>query len=170
MWSTVFIFIACIIYILYNITTLKLFGIPKSLSNTYYLYQEKKSWMKMLFPIMMISISVFLMPAWLEISLGSNLQFLAFLAVGGILFTGAAPAFKHSKLEDRVHTISAICAAVFSLLWVFFVSNAWWTILIWTVIVIFCSIKTKTLNKCLIYWLETIAFMSTLSSILIYLI
>lgn len=57
-----------------------------------------------------------LMPAWLELSLDSPFQFLAFLAPSAIIFTGAAPAFKSSKLENTVHMTGAIMAAITALL------------------------------------------------------
>lgn len=167
-WTTILLLIAFIIYLIYNGVAIKLFGIPESLSNTFYLYKDKKDWLKVLFPIMMLSIVVFLLPSWLTISEGSNLQFLSFLAVGGILFTGAAPMFKNKGIESRVHTISAICAAVFSILWVVFVAKLLLLLIVWFLIVALLSISTGTYKKCLIYWLETVAFMSSFNAIIMH--
>lgn len=167
-WSILFVFIALFIYVIYNANAIRLFGIPESLSNTYYLYQEKKPWMRFLFPIMMTSLVVLLMPAWLEISAVSNLQFLAFLAAGSIAFVGAAPAFKNGGMEHRVHSTSAYCAAAFSLLWVFLVSKIWISVVVWAILVLVSAIMTKTLKKSKIYWLETIAFMSTFTSLILF--
>ena len=33
--------LACVIFTIYNVVVLNLFGIPKSLSKTYYLFKEK---------------------------------------------------------------------------------------------------------------------------------
>jgi hypothetical protein len=99
---------------------------------------------------------------------GSNLEFMSFLAGDGIMFTGTVPTFKSSKLEDRVHTISAIVAAVFALLWVIFVAHLWYIILIWFVIVTLIALLSNSVKTSLVYWLETIAFMSTFMSIIIY--
>ena len=167
-WALISVLIAFAIYLVYNGITIKLFGIPNSLSNTFYLYKQKKEWMRIFFPIMMLLLVVFLMPAWLEISAGSALQFLAFFASGGLLFVGAAPAFMRSDLENNVHTYSAIGAVVFALLWVIFVSKAWFMILIWLAVIALIAWLTKTWKSALIYWLENVALMSTFTSIIIY--
>lgn len=167
-WALISVLIAFAIYLIYNGIVIKLFGIPNSLSNTFYLYKQKKEWMRIFFPIMMVLLVAFLMPAWLEISAASALQFLAFFASGGILFVGTAPAFMSSDLENKVHTYSAIGAVAFALLWVIFVSKAWFMIPIWFAVIALIAWLTKTWKSALIYWLETVAFMSTFTSIIIY--
>jgi hypothetical protein len=114
----------------------------------------------------MVGMVALLLPAWLELTAASALQFLVFLACAGILFTGFAPAFKGCKLESKVHKISAICAAVFSLLWVIFVSKMWALIIVWLVIVAVVAILTKTVKSSYVFWLETIAFLSTFTSVI----
>lgn len=168
-WKIFCVIAAFAIYLIYNVVALWLFGVPKSLSMTYYLYKEKKKdWMGIFFPIMMLSIVAFLTPAWLEISEGSNLQFTAFLAVGGIMFTGAAPAFKSSSLENNVHTGSAIFSALFAIIWVMLVAKMWFVIVIWFFILMISAIVTKSVKKSYIYWLETVAFLSTFTSAFIF--
>ena len=162
--------IAFTIYLIYNGAALRLFGVPESLSNTFYLYNDKKKHLGILFPIMMVSMAGLLLPAWLEISALSSLQFTAFLAAAGIIFTGSAPAFKSNDLEKKVHTVSALVAAVFALLWVIFVSKLWFIILIWLAVVALIAFITKTIKSSYIYWLETVAFMSTFTSILFFLL
>lgn len=167
-WSLICVFIAFIIYLIYNGIAIKLFGIPESLSDTYYLYKEKKDWMRVFFPLMMFSIVGLLMPAWLEISAGSMLQFLAFLAAASIAFVGAAPTFKNGGMDYKVHSISAYCAAVFSILWVVLVSKLWIMPIIWFTFITLLAILTKSVKTSTIYWLETVAFMSTFISIMVY--
>lgn len=162
--------IAFTIYLIYNGAALRLFGVPESLSNTFYLYNDKKKHLGILFPIMMISMAGLLLPTWLEISALSNLQFTTFLTAAGLIFTGSAPAFKGNDLEKRVHTVSALVAAAFALLWVIFVSKLWFTILIWFVVILLIAFVTKTIKSSYIYWLETVAFMSTFTSILFFLL
>ena len=167
-WKIICVISAFIIYAIYNAIALGLFGVPKSLSMTYYLFMEKKKWLSVWFPTMMISMVILLMPSWLEISEGSYFQFMAFLAAGGIMFTGAAPAFKSSDLEDKVHTGSAAFAALFALLWVIVVSQLWYFIILWLIVCSFCAVFTKTYKSSYIYWLETVAFLSTFSAIISY--
>jgi hypothetical protein len=169
-WIIYLVLFAFAIYTSYNFAALSLFGTPASLNNTYYLYKERSKWQRFLFPSMMVCMAGFLMPAWLEISEGSNFQFCSFLTAAGIIFTGMAPAFKDDQLTNRVHTISAIFAAVFAILWIVLVAKLWWFIVVWCIIVVLIALLTKTLKSGLTYWLETIAFMSTFTSIIAYFI
>ena len=165
--TTISIITATAIYIAYNAICLALFSIPESLSNTYYLWKEKngKGW---LFCLMMYLVVAFMMPAWISLSEGSNFQFLAFLAPASIAFVGTAPAFLSSDLENKVHSISAILAAVCSLAWVCIVTPYWWSIICFTGIVALAVSLTKTFKTAYVYWLETIAFASTFYSAIIY--
>lgn len=164
----ILVLIAFFIYWFYNTSVLSIFGVPKSLSTGFYLFKERKSWQSLLFPISMILIAMLLLPVWLEISEGSDLQFMVFLAAGGILFTGMVPSFKKSKLEDKVHTISAIIAAVFALLWVIFVAQLWYIILLLFIMNFFIALLSKSIRTSYAYWIETIAFMSTFMAIIIH--
>ena len=155
--------IAASIYLLYNTVAIGIFGIPPSLSETYYLYKNKWN-IGFVFPIMMYMVVGFMMPAWLTLSEGSAFQFLSFMAPASIAFVGTAPAFKSSKLENSVHSVSAIIAAVCSLLWVIFVTPYWWSIFVELVIVALGGLITKTLLVSKVYWLETVAFISTFMS------
>jgi hypothetical protein len=165
--TTISIIVATCIYVAYNAISLALFGIPESLSNTYYLYKEKsnKGW---LFPLMMYAVVAFMMPAWITLSEGSDFQFLAFLAPASLLFVATAPAFLSGQLENRVHTIAAYMAAACSLLWVILVTPFWWVILIWGGFVALASIVTSSYLGCYIYWLESIAFLSTFCATITY--
>lgn len=164
---TILIIIATFIYVAYNAIATAIFGIPESLSNTYYLYKEKynKGW---LFSLMMYLVVALMMPAWITLSEGSNFQFLAFLAPAAIMFVGTAPRFKDFKLENKVHTYSAIIAAACSLLWVILVTPYWYVILIWFGYISLASIFTSSYKTCLVYWLEQIAFGATFTSAIMY--
>lgn len=165
--TTISIIAATAIYIAYNAICLALFSIPESLSNTYYLWREKngKGW---LFPLMMYAVVILMMPAWITMSEGSDFQFLSFLAPASIAFVGTAPAFLGSDLENKVHTISAIIAAVCSLAWVILVTPYWWQILMWTGFVALAAIFTSSYKSAYTYWLETIAFGATFTSTISY--
>ena len=159
--------IAAIMYVAYNVAALTLFGIPQSLSMTYYLW--KKEYGKgYLFPFMMYLVVALMMPSWITMSEGSNFQFLAFLAPTSLLFVATAPAFLSSPLENSVHTIAAYIAAACSLLWIILVTPFWWVILIWGGFVALASIVTSSYRGCYIYWLETTAFLSTFCATITY--
>ena len=165
--TTISIIIATAIYAAYNAVSLAYFGVPHSLSMTYYLWKEKAN-IGYLFPCMMYMVVAFMMPAWISLSEGGNFQFLAFLAPASIAFVGTAPAFLSSDLEGKVHTISAILAAVCSLAWVCIVTPYWWVILIWLGFIALASILTSSYKTAYVYWLEQVAFLSTFTAAILY--
>lgn len=73
---------------------LKVCGLPASLSDTYYILKEKHrpSW---LFQLAMVLCPMLLVPVWLELS-SDSVQFLSFLACGGLMFVGTAPCSRRS--------------------------------------------------------------------------
>lgn len=165
--TTISIIVATCIYVAYNAICLALFGIPESLSNTYYLWKERngKGW---LFSLMMYSVVALMMPAWITMSEGSDFQFLAFLAPAAIAFVGTAPRFKDTTLENHVHMTSAYLAAAFALAWVALVTPYCWVILIWLCIVAALSVLTSSYRKALVYWLEQVAFGATFTAAIMY--
>lgn len=164
-WIIYLVLAAFALYICYNFATLSLFGAPNSLSQTYYEFKNRKSWQRFIFPVMMIGVGFLLLPAWLEISEGSNFMFTAFFAAAGIIFTGSAPAFNRSSMENMVHTGSAIFAAVSALLWIILVAKLWWFIIVWALMISLIALLTGTWKSGLVYWIETVAFMSTFTAI-----
>lgn len=166
-FTTICVTVAVAIFTLYNFAVLGLFNVPESLSNSYYLFKERKEWQKCLFPIMMVSLVVLLLPAWLTLSEGSTFQFMTFLTCAGILFTGAAPAFKSGGVESRVHKTSAIVAAIFAILWIVLVTEFEFVIGMYLVGVTAMALLTRTLKTCYVYHLELVAFLSTCTVLLL---
>ena len=164
---TISIIAAIAIYLAYNAICLALFGIPRSLSDTYYLWKARngRGWY---FSLMMYAVVALMMPAWITMSEGSDFQFLAFLAPAAIAFVGTAPRFKDTELENHVHMTSAYLAAAFALLWVALVTPYWLVILIWFYIVASLSLFTNSYKTALVYWLETVAFGATFTSTIMY--
>lgn len=159
---------AILLFVIYNIVALMLFGVPKSLSMTYYLFKEREDCLKALFPVTVTLICLLLIPCWLEISNGSPWQFTAFLSAGSLLFVGFVPAFKSSKMEGYLHDIAAYVGTTFGLLWIIMVTQFWYVILIVLSIVSIIAIWTKTWKTSCIYWIEVVAFISTFISITCY--
>lgn len=159
---------AIFMFMIYNAVVLLLFGVPKSLSMTYYLFKDRQNILKALFPCMMTLLGSFLMPCWIEMSEGSNFQFLSFLSAASLLFVAFAPAFKESDLENMVHQVSAYCCAAFAMLWIILVTPYWYVILIVLGVIAAIAIVTKTVKSSYIYWLEMVAFISTFISIVAY--
>ena len=165
--TTISIIVATCIYVAYNVVSLALFGIPESLSNTYYLWKERNG-KGYLFCLMMYAVVAFMMPAWITMSEGSDFQFLAFLAPSAIAFVATAPAFKSDDLENVVHTTAAVVAAICSLAWVAVITPYWWMILVWSGFIALAAILTSSYKTCLVYWLEQVAFGATFTSAILY--
>lgn len=165
--TTICVIAATIIYVAYNAMALIYFGVPESLSKTYYLLKDRWN-VGYLFTLMMFSVVFFMMPAWINLSEGSNFQFLAFLAPASIAFVGAAPAFLSSDLQGKVHTAAAILAAICSLAWVCVVTPYWVAILIYVVFEGAKAFFSKTYKTCFVYWLEQVAFLSTFTAAIVH--
>jgi len=141
----------------YITTMIALFGIPESISETYYLLEHRcgknNGW---IFTIFCWIVVFTLLPFWLEYS-HENTQFLAFLSGAGLLFVGTAPQFKDVGLSRTVHFAAAFVCAAASISWLCF-TNMWTYPLITLLIACFISILNRT--KWL-FWIELAAFAAT---------
>lgn len=166
--------IGMVLFTIYNVCIVSKFGIPVSLSDSFYLLNGVKKGLGFIFTAMMVSMAFCLMPGWLEItesitSWSKNFTALPFLAAAGIAFVGAAPAFRKNEVEKLVHGISAYLAAAFSILWICIVCYevALIVLPISVFVIIALGLSTKTLKSSKIYWLEMLAFLATFATILI---
>ncbi len=98
----------------YLIYAVRVCGVPASISDTYYilLHKRRPAW---LFQLAMILTGGLLLPVWLEAS-PENLQFLAFLACGALIFVGAAPSFKVGH-ERVIHIAATVVSGLSTLAW-----------------------------------------------------
>lgn len=168
-WILILTGLATLIYLSYNVVTLAEFNVPNSLSATYYLYGEtEKPDRRHLFTIMMVSMAILLMPAWLDISEGSDFQFTTFIAACGLIFTGMIPEFKKDKFNKITHTVCALIAATGAMAWVILVAGTWSTIVLYSSFIVLLSFLTSTYETSFTYWIETVTFLSTFTSIFIY--
>ena len=157
----------------YNIVTWIYFGIPYSLSGTYYMLNNKREGNGVWFSIYMITSFLLLMPAWMALSgminsLGSYLMILPFITCGCMCFVGIAPNIRTSERIEKIHTISAFVGAVTAILWVCIV--CWKIMYIFPICVLVCggiAHLTKTAKTCRDYWLEMSAFSTVFITILV---
>ena len=168
--------ISVLLFTIYNAISIIRFGIPESLSNTFYLWNSVKKHLGYIFTGMMGGLTFTLLPAWLEVgnqvsSWSSYLNCLILFACGSIMFVGVAPAFRSSKMEGTVHETAAKIAAAAALLWCFAVCyQIWYVPLTCIIAVLVAGLLTGTFKKCLIYWLEMMAFAATFMTITIQLL
>lgn len=166
--------VGILVFTVYNAAVIAKFGIPSSLSASFYLWNSVKSKLGYIFTGMMFIMALCLMPGWLEITevitpWSHYLTVLPFFAAASIAFVGAAPAFRDCTLENKVHMVSAGCAAAFSIAWCASVCYqiAWYVLpasllLVWSV-----ALATKTHKTGATYWWEMVAFIATFATIII---
>lgn len=170
------VLISFLLFLAYNIGIVSKFGIPPSLSQSYYLLNGVKKNLGFLFTGMMFTMAFTLVPAWLELgevisSWSSNLNPLAFFTCAAISFVGAAPAFKSNKLEGTVHKVAAIVAAACSMIWCLVVC---WKVMYIPLgvagLIAVAGAITKTWKSAAVYWLEMMAFGATFATVIVELI
>lgn len=146
------------LYLVYAISVIK--SVPWSISDTYY-QLEKRGKKKWLFQLAMIVPAMLLLPAWLECS-DENIQFLAFLACGGLMFVGAAPCFK-LELDGKVHYAATAICGTSAVLWTCF-SGMWHIPLIAMLIAAGLGLRYRKWMFCI----ECAAFVSTYIAVILY--
>ena len=115
------IVINIILFCLYNIYIIYKYGLPKSLSETAYML-EKKYW---LFTVLCLVTGFSTLPIWFDIG-SADQNFLKFLSMIGLVFTGVTPMFK-KELNEPIHYTSAIITCVCMLCWLG-LNGFWWTL------------------------------------------
>ena len=171
-----YLILACIaigIFIAYNAVMIGLFGIPSSLSNTYYLLNNKWPNSGWAFTAMMWVVCGLLIVPWIEVSqvISSWSQYLTvfpFATVACLLFVATAPNFRDGGLPESVHMTCAKLAAVFALLWVAIVCwKIMYIIPIWVLVLGAIAHATKTAKSGRDWWLEMCAFGPTFTAIIV---
>ena len=163
--------IAFVLFVVYNSVAIGIFGIPESLSNTYYLYEQKKKGLGNLFTFFMWAEALLLLPGWIEVShaIGSWMQyfaFLGFIASAGIAFVGTAPKF-HEDMEGKVHVIAAMVCSITAILWDFIVCwQIWYVTVIGCLFPVIVATCTKSWKSSKTYWLEMMAFDGSFAAII----
>lgn len=152
--------ISLLIFVVYLFFAIKRYGIPTSLSETYYLLGgEPFNRLKAsIFTFALWAMAIILLPVMIDVT-PDQWRFLAFLALAGICFVGAAPEFM-DEFEGKVHTISAITAACFGLLWALAVCKQTGLISLGVsaFAVLVAALMTDTFKSSRTFWLEMIAF------------
>ena len=141
--------ISAILFATYLFCMAKLHGVQPSVSDNYYV--SKHPWT---FTLAMWTVAFTMLPPMLSATT-ETFQFTAFLSCAGIAFVGAAAAYRQS-LSNTVHTIGAVIAALFAVIWAYTICPPLPTIAILAAVNILLS---KVSNK--IYWIEIIAFIVT---------
>lgn len=146
-------FITILLYILYNIYK---YGVPNSLSETY--YNNKYT-----FSIILIFCGITCFYKMIQIS---DYHYISFITLSGILFVAFAPNFRENSLIDSVHTYSAVIALIFSQIWV--ALTYYKVLLIWILLLVYIifNFKRKLLEIPKIKFIAEIIMLLTIYLIL----
>lgn len=158
---TLFIFISLFLFVVYITGIILVFGIPASISDSYYLLESKKRNLGSLFTLMMFSVGIFIIAPMIEIT-PENWEFLPFLSIAGICFVGSAPLFKRNNTDTFVHFYGAGSAAIFSLTWLFICYPENWVSLIEVIILtgIGVFLSKRRFKETYVFWAEIVLFLT----------
>lgn len=159
---TLIVFLLFITYLVYTLCT---FGVPTSLSDTYYLFNEKKKDLGILFTLLMWLMAFTLIISMIEIT-NDNIEFLPFLCVTGIGFVGAAPLFK-SSYQVKIHFTGAILSAVTAIIWLFIQFPDYYSILLANTFLALGLIVVFRKSKCYLFFAEMILFFTVFEVVLL---
>lgn len=153
------VIISLVILSAYTLWVCIKYGIPSSLSQSYY----EIKWGP-IFTLVLWTSALLVLPTCMDIT--PYTQIIPFAGIFGLMLVGAAPRVR--DYEKTVHIIGASIAGIFSQLWVIFYRNPWWMML-WVIpMITFIIIFIKTINKGnlsmeldkvrFIFWCEIICF------------
>ena len=151
MWISFSIIFSYLVFVLFK------FGIPRSISDTYYLL-GRYGW---LFQLALAATALTAVPMLIDRS-SEGTQFLAFLACSGLLFVSAAPLFK-LELEGKVHYTSAVVCCAGLVLWQGF-NTSWVVPLICFGLVLIPMLMDRKFT----WWLEIATIVSTYVSLIFF--
>lgn len=148
--------ISALILISYVAGIIFKFGVPDSLSESYYIlekaYPNKST--KWLFTLLCYTVMFTVLIPWLNIS-NPNLQFLSFLSASGLGFVGTAPLFKSH--QHTIHVAGAALCGLFSQAWL--VASGYWYLPLIALGTMAIPYSIQKKNK--VFYAEMAAFLST---------
>ena len=150
-----------VILMSYTVAVCIKFGIPTTLSESYYFIYKKY-----LFTLVLWLSGFLLLPPIMEMT-GGDTQIIPFLSIIGIMIVGAAP--KYKEQERTLHIIGATMAGFFSQLWIILYAYPW-TLLTWAILIIWAIgilIESKLVEwseeldkRKWFFWAEMLAFIN----------
>ena len=150
-----------VILMSYTVAVCIKFGIPTTLSESYYFIYKKY-----LFTLVMWLAGFLILPPIMEMT-GGDTQIIPFLSIIGIVIVGAAPRYKEQ--ERTLHIVGATMAGFFSQLWIILYAYPW-TLLTWAILIIWAIgilIESKLVEwseeldkRKWFFWAEMLAFIN----------
>ena len=122
---TILYFISVALFLCYIVILVFRFGIPKSISESSYLYGRK--WNLIFWGWLTAVVFTMLIP-WLEYTAGQSYQFMVFVSCAALCFTAITGRFRgdEGKMQANIHQYGTILCAVCAQLWMWFTfHNSW---------------------------------------------
>jgi hypothetical protein len=141
------------LFVAYVTTVLSLFGIPRSLSESFYLFESRRKGLGYVFTGWCWVMAILVMFMMAEQSEGCWWQFLSLFAGGGLGMVGTAPLFKGH--ERVIHYVSAGVCALSACAWVT-LAGCWYVQLPLLVI----AFALGGLHSKFLFWVETALFLA----------
>lgn len=138
--------ISLVVFALYLIVMAKLHGIQPSISDNYYVSRHRWT-----FVMVMWWVGFGMLPVMLEVT-PEIWQFSAFFCCGGVIFVGAAAAFRE-EVTRQVHFAGAITSAAGAFIWTAFILPPMAGVGFLT-----CCGLLLWLSRHVVYWLEVTCF------------
>ena len=162
--------VAAILFVAYVVLECHFFGVPISISNSFYLYNSKKNGLGYVFTMFLFAEAFLIMFSMLSMSEGHWYQFMGFIPAVGIAMCGCAPRTKESDLENNIHVAGAMIGAFGGLFWCAMQclpSAAFFSLIMaWTSV--WCARYSDTYDeKYLTFWAEVAGFGSTLINVVL---
>lgn len=151
------IIISAAVFLSYMVAIIARYGIPASVSESYYLLPLK--W-NAAFTLFCVAVAMTLLPAWLDKSPGP----LPFLACAGLAFVGVAAKFRDDFVE-KTHVVAALLCGGFAQAWIVLCTPFWYLSLAFFLAGGWLAWRKR---KQRIFWLETAAFLSTFLTVYLY--
>ena len=143
---TLLVLFSLAVFAIYLILMAKLHGIQPSISDNYYVSRHRWT-----FVMVMWWVGLGMLPAMLEVT-SEMWQFSAFFCCGGVIFVGAAAAFRE-EVTRQVHFAGAITSAAGAFLWTACVLPPMAGVGFLT-----CCGMLLWLSRHVVYWLEVTCF------------
>lgn len=153
--------IGIVLFISYTLISVITFGVPKSLSESYYLWLNKNPKLEWPFRTVLALTAFLLIPAMLWLGEESVFQFTGFLTPACLAMVGAASDYANTKSVDRWwHPVSAYICTASAILWEIFIAERIDFLMLAFALFVVLSAITKTTFKSYIFWLEMTCFFS----------
>jgi hypothetical protein len=141
------------LFVAYMATLAIWFGIPASISDSFYLLNGRRRGLGYVFTLWCWITAIAVMAMVFDVSDGSWYAFLGLFAGGGLGFVGAAPLF---KTYDRVvHYVSAATCALAAVSWM--CASGFWYV---PAVSLALCIAVGWLSGKRVFWIETACFAS----------